>query len=72
MLELFNFGHNVFNYLLLEALKGKAFIKIIITVNGLKTFVQSKVLELMKKYNGLAQYPASYGSGNDFPVEVIQ
>jgi hypothetical protein len=26
----------------------------------------------MKKYNGAAQYPASYGMGNDFPVEVIK
>jgi len=27
---------------------------------------------LMKKYNGSAQYPASYGFGNDFPVEIVK
>jgi hypothetical protein len=43
-----------------------------ITVNGLKNFLQEQVPLLMKKYNGAAQYPASYGFGNDFPVEVIK
>jgi hypothetical protein len=68
--EFASLGHGIFTYVLLEALQGKALVKNMITVNGLKTFVQSQVPELMKKYNGTAQYPASYGSGNDFPVEL--
>jgi WD40 repeat protein len=68
--EFASLGHGVFTYVLLEALKGKASVKNMITVNGLKNFLQVQVPELMKKYNGSAQYPASYGSGNDFPVEM--
>jgi hypothetical protein len=43
-----------------------------ITVNGLKNYIQEQVPELMKKYSGTPQYPASYGLGNDFPVEVLK
>ena len=43
-----------------------------ITVNGLKNYLSVKVPELMKKYSGSQQFPASYGFGNDFPVEVIR
>ena len=42
------------------------------TVNGLKNFLQTQVPVLMKKYNGVEQYPASFGFGNDFPVEVVK
>jgi hypothetical protein len=43
-----------------------------ITVNGLKNYLQLGVPELMKKYSGTLQYPASYGFGNDFPVEILK
>jgi hypothetical protein len=70
--EFSSLGHGVFTYVLLQALKGEAANNKMITVNGLKNFLQIQVPLLMKKYNGAAQYPASYGVGNDFPVEVIK
>lgn len=69
--EFSSLGHGVFTYVLLQALKGEAANNKMITVNGLKNFLQLQVPALMKKYNGAAQYPASYGLGNDFPVEII-
>jgi len=65
-------GHGAFTYVLLQALKGEAAAYKMITVNGLKNFLQVQVPLLMKKYNGAAQYPASYGFGNDFPVEIVK
>ncbi len=65
-------GHGVFTYSLLEALKGKAANNKMITVNGLKNYLQTIVPELIKKYGGNSQYPASYGFGNDFPVEILK
>ncbi len=64
--------HGAFTYVLLQALQGQAAANKMITVNGLKTFMQVQVPELMKKYNSSPQYPASYGFGNDFPVEMIK
>ena len=69
--EFSQLGHGAFTYVLLQALKGEAVNNKMITVNGLKNFLQLQVPALMKKYNGAAQYPASYGFGNDFPVEII-
>jgi uncharacterized caspase-like protein len=70
--EFSQLGHGAFTYVLLEALKGSAASNKMITVNGLKNYLQLGVPELMKKYSGTLQYPASYGFGNDFPVEVIK
>jgi len=70
--EFASLGHGAFTYVLLEALKGEAANNKMITVNNLKNYLQQTVPELMKKYHGAAQYPASYGFGNDFPVEVIK
>jgi uncharacterized caspase-like protein len=70
--EFASLGHGAFTYVLLEALKGAASNNKMITVNNLKKYLQQTVPELMKKYNGSAQYPASYGLGNDFPVEIIK
>ena len=64
--------HGAFTYVLLQALQGQAAANKMITVNGLKTFMQVQVPELMKKYNSAPQYPASYGLGNDFPVEIVK
>jgi len=69
--EFSQLGHGAFTYVLLEALKGSAASDKMITVNGLKNYLQLGVPELMKKYSGTLQYPASYGFGNDFPVEII-
>jgi WD40 repeat protein len=70
--EFATLGHGAFTYVLLNALKGQAAANKMITVNGLKNFLQSGVPDLMKKYGGTAQYPSSYGLGNDFPVEVLK
>ena len=70
--EFSSLGHGAFTYVLLLALKGEAANNKMITVNGLKNFLQLQVPTLMKKFNGSAQYPASYGFGNDFPVELIK
>jgi WD40 repeat protein len=70
--EFSQLGHGAFTYVLLEALKGSAATDKMITVNGLKNYLQQGVPELMKKYSGTLQYPASYGFGNDFPVEVLK
>jgi hypothetical protein len=34
--------------------------------------LQQGVPELRKKYSGTLQYPASFGFGNDFPVELLK
>ena len=65
-------GHGAFTYVLLQALNGEAANNKMITVNGLKYFLQVQVPALMKKYNGDAQLPSSYGFGNDFPVEIVK
>ncbi len=70
--EFSQLGHGAFTYVLLEALKGSAAADKMITVNGLKNYLQQEVPELMKKYSGTLQYPASYGFGNDFPVEIVK
>ncbi len=70
--EFSQLGHGAFTYVLLEALKGSAATNKMITVNGLKNYLQQEVPELMKKYSGTLQYPASYGFGNDFPVQLMK
>ncbi len=65
-------GHGAFTYVLLQALKGQAATNKMITVNGMKVFLQVQVPELVKKYGSSNQLPASYGFGNDFPVEIIR
>ena len=70
--EFSQLGHGAFTFILLEALKGAAVTNKLVTVNGLKNYLQEEVPALMKKYNGTLQYPASYGFGNDFPVEIIK
>ncbi len=71
--EFSQLGHGVFTYALLQGLKGatdngdKQ-----ITINELKAYLEVIVPELTQKYKGAAQYPTSYGLGNDFPVEIIK
>ncbi|OOQ61206.1 caspase family protein [Mucilaginibacter pedocola] len=70
--EFAQLGHGAFTYVLLKAMQGEAASNKMITINGLKNFLQVQVPGLMKKYNGAPQYPATYGYGNDFPVEVMK
>ncbi len=70
--EFSQLGHGAFTYVLLQALKGQASNNKMITVNGLKDFLQIRVPEIVKKYGGNSQLPSSYGFGNDFPVELIK
>lgn len=65
-------GHGAFTYVLLQALQGQASANKMITVNGLKNFLQVRVPELVKRYGGNSQVPSSYGVGNDFPVEILK
>ena len=67
-------GHGTFTYVLLEALAGKADKgnDRKITVKELDAYLQEIVPEVTAKYRGAAQYPASYGIGNDFPIGVVK
>ena len=68
--EFSELGHGVFTYSLLQALQGQAIANKMITVNGIKSFLLVQVPLLIKKYGGNSQYPAGYGYGNDFPLQV--
>ena len=70
--EFSQLGHGAFTYVLLKAMKGEAASNKMVTINGLKNYLQVQVPDLMKKYNGTPQYPSSYGLGDDFPVEVVK
>jgi WD40 repeat protein len=66
-------AHGSFTYCLLEAFKGEADNgDKKLTVKELDAYLQSKVPEITQKYKGTAQYPASYGYGNDFPVIMVK
>jgi WD40 repeat protein len=71
--EFSQLGHGSFTWCLLEALKGGADNgDKKITVKELDSYLQNKVPEITQKYRGSAQYPASFGYGNDFPVIIIK
>ncbi len=71
--EFSQLGHGVFTYALLQGLQGAADNGDgQITVNELKAYLETAVPELTEKYKGTAQYPASYGFGNDFPLEILK
>ncbi len=71
--EFSQLGHGVFTYALLQGLAGGAANgDKQITINELKAYLEIQVPELSQKYKGTAQYPASYGLGNDFPVEIVK
>jgi uncharacterized caspase-like protein len=67
--------HGLFTYALLEILKGDSFGASIdgkITISEIKTYVEERVPELSEKYHGSAQYPTSYGFGQDFPIVILK
>lgn len=71
--EFSQIGHGVFTYALLKGLAGAADNGDgQVTVNELKAYLEIEVPELTQKYRGIAQYPASYGYGNDFPVIIVK
>lgn len=70
--EFATLGHGAFTYVLLQALKGEAASNKMITVEGLKNYMHTGVPALMKQYSGSQQTPASYGFGNDFPIEILK
>lgn len=68
-------GHGLFTYTILQALKGDADGSSNdkkITVKEISAYLNDIVPELSKKYKGSAQYPTSYGFGNDFPLVIIK
>jgi uncharacterized caspase-like protein len=64
-------GHGAFTYALLNALQGKAAgPNGAVTVEDLKAYLMRTVPPLTERYNGTAQYPASFGYGRNFAVSV--
>ncbi|HAV13372.1 MAG TPA: hypothetical protein DCX06_07785 [Opitutae bacterium] len=69
--EFSELGHGAFTYTLLRGLEGKADSGDgRVTVNELKAYLESEVPVVTSKYKGTAQYPASYGYGQDFPITL--
>ena len=66
-------GHGVFTYAILEGLKGNADSgDRKITAKELGAFIEDKVPELTEQYKGQAQFPRSYGFGQDFPLVIVK
>lgn len=71
--EFAQLGHGSFTYCLLEAFKGKADNgDKKVTVKELDAYLQVRVPEITQQYKGSAQYPASFGYGNDFPLLIVK
>lgn len=70
--EVEELGHGVFTHALIEGLKGAADSGDgRVTVNELKSYLEAQVPELTRQYKGTPQYPASFGSGQDFPLGLL-
>lgn len=70
--EFATLGHGAFTKVLLDALAGAADTGDgLVTVNELKAYVEAKVPELTAAAKGEAQYPVTYGYGQDFPLTVV-
>jgi len=67
-------GHGVFTYALLEGVKGNADANHDnkLTIRELSTYIENKVPELSEQFKGLAQFPAAYSFGNDFPIVIYK
>ncbi len=71
--EFAQLGHGSFTYCLLEAFKGKGDNgDKKLTVKELDAYLQLRVPEITQQYKGSAQYPASFGYGNDFPLLIVK
>ena len=72
--EVGNLKHGIFTYAILELLTGnsdKAAKDETISIYQLKSYVETRVPELSKQYQGSSQYPTGYSFGNDFPIGVV-
>ena len=72
--EVGNLKHGIFTYAILELLTGnsdKAVKDETISIYELKSYVETRVPELSKQYQGSSQYPTGYSFGNDFPIGVV-
>lgn len=72
--EVGNLKHGIFTYAILELLSGnsdKAVKDETISIYQLKSYVETRVPELSKQYQGSSQYPTGYSFGNDFPIGVV-
>ncbi len=68
-------GHGLFTYTILEGLGGKAdggSMDSKITVKELSAYLNDRVPELSEQHKGQAQYPTSYGFGQDFPIVIVE
>ncbi len=73
--EFTELGHGIFTYAILKGLQGEADggnKDRKITVKELSSFLNDKVPELSEKHKGSAQYPTSYGYGQDFPIIIVK
>ncbi|MBC6993111.1 caspase family protein [Neolewinella lacunae] len=72
--ELAELGHGLFTYAMLAALNGAADgVKDgRITVSELKAYLSDQVPELAQRYRGAAQYPNTFGKGQDFPLVLVR
>ena len=43
-----------------------------VSVNELKAYIEAQAPETTLREKGTAQYPVTYGYGQDFPVAVVQ
>jgi WD40 repeat protein len=70
--EFATLGHGVFTFSLLMGLSGMADSDIDgkISVKELSFYIEKLVPELSEKFKGNAQYPVSYGFGQDFPLAI--
>ncbi|MFT7612797.1 MAG: WD40 repeat protein [Parvicellaceae bacterium] len=72
--EVGDLKHGIFTYSILELLNGKPnqfSSDNKITVNEIKSYVETRVPELSKQFHGTEQYPTSYSFGQDFPLTVV-
>ncbi|MDQ8179782.1 caspase family protein [Pelagicoccus sp. SDUM812005] len=69
--EFDSLGHGAFTHVVLQALQGAADTGDgLVSVNELKAYVEAQVPELTQKEKGEAQYPVTYGYGQDFPLAI--
>ncbi|PHI21579.1 hypothetical protein CEQ90_01840 [Lewinellaceae bacterium SD302] len=63
-------GHGAFTYVLMRALRGQSDENNdgTVTVVELKRYLEREVPKMTLKHTGQAQYPASFGYGNDFGI----
>jgi WD40 repeat protein len=72
--ELPKFGHGVFTYALMEALKGTGGVAAPdgrLSLLQIAAYLNSRVPDLTKVETGAAQYPKVFLQGQDFPIAIL-